>query len=89
MFARAGYASTELQVEAGSHIVIFTDGLADAQTPSGEEFGDERVIDCCRGLAGALSAEQLVERLMQAAASWSAGAERFDDTTVVVVAATP
>jgi serine phosphatase RsbU (regulator of sigma subunit) len=43
MFGRLGYASTELQVEAGSHIVIFTDGLADAQTPSGEEFGDERV----------------------------------------------
>jgi len=89
MFGRVGYASTELQVEAGSHIVIFTDGLADAQTPSGEEFGDERVIDCCRGLAGALSAEQLVERLMQASAAWSAGAEHFDDTTVVVVAVTP
>jgi hypothetical protein len=44
-----------------------------------EEFGAERVIDCCRGLAGALSAEQLVESLMQAAASWSAGAEHFDD----------
>jgi len=86
MFGRADYASTELQVEAGSHVVIFTDGLADAQTPLGEEFSHERVIDCCRGLAGSLSAEQLVERLMQAAASWSAGAERFDDTTVVVVA---
>ncbi len=67
MFGRAEYTSTELRVEAGSHIVIFTDGLADAQTPSGEEFGDERVIDCCRGLARALSAEQLVERLMQTA----------------------
>ena len=89
MFGRVGYASTELQVEAGSHIVIFTDGLADALSPSGEEFGDERLIDCCRGLAGALSAEQLVERLMQAAGSWSAGAEQFDDTTVVVVAVTP
>ena len=89
MFGKVGYDSSELQLEAGSHIAIFTDGLADAQTPSGEEFGDERVIDCCRGLAGTLSAEQLVERLMQAAASWSAGAEHFDDTTVVVVAVTP
>jgi serine phosphatase RsbU (regulator of sigma subunit) len=52
--------------------IIFTDGLAETQTPSGEEFGDERVINCGRGLAGALSAEQLVEGLMQAAASWSA-----------------
>jgi serine phosphatase RsbU (regulator of sigma subunit) len=89
MFGRADYASTEIQIEAGSHIVIFTDGLADAQTVSGEEFGEERVIDCCRDLAGALTAEQLVERLMQATASWSAGAEHFDDTTVVVVAVTP
>ena len=83
------YETTELHVEAGSHIVIFTDGLSDAQAPSGEEFGDDRVIDCCRGLAGGLPAEQLVERLMQASASWSAGAEHFDDTTVVVVAVTP
>ena len=89
MFERVDYASSELQVEVGSHIVIFTDGLADAQAPSGEEFGAERVIDCCRGLEGGLSAAQLVERLMQAAASWSAGAEHFDDTTVVVVAVTP
>ena len=89
MFGRVAYASTELQVEAGSHLVIFTDGLADAQTPSGEDFNEERVIDCCRRFAGALSAEQLVERLMQASASWSAGAEHFDDTTVVVVAVTP
>ena len=88
MFARVEYASTELRVEAGSNIVIFTDGLADAQTPTGEEFGDDRVIDCCRRFAGALSAEQLVERLMQAATSWSVGAERFDDTTVVVIAVT-
>ena len=89
MFRRAEYATSELQVEAGCRIVIFTDGLADAQTPSGEEFGEDRVIDCCRGLAGGLPAEQIVERLMQAAAAWSAGAERFDDTTVVVVAVTP
>ena len=89
MFGRVGYASTELHVEAGTHIVIFTDGLVDAQTPSGEEFGEERLIDCCRGVAKALSAELLVERLMQAAAWWSAGAEHFDDTTVVVVAVTP
>ena len=88
MFGGASYVSTELQVQAGSQIVIFTDGLKDAQTPSGEEFGDERVTDCCRNLAG-VSAEQLVERLMQASASWSAGAEHFDDTTVVVVAVTP
>ena len=89
MFGKVGYLSTEIQVEVGSRIVIFTDGLADAQTLSGEAFGDERVIDCCRGLTGALSAQQLVEKLMQAAASWSAGAEHFDDTTVVVVAVTP
>jgi sigma-B regulation protein RsbU (phosphoserine phosphatase) len=88
MFRRVGYDSSELQVEAGSHIVIFTDGLADAQTLSGEEFGEDRVIDCCRGLTGTLSAEQVVERLMQAPASWSAGAEHFDNTTVVVVAVT-
>jgi serine phosphatase RsbU (regulator of sigma subunit) len=89
MFSNARYTSSQVQMTAGSRLILFTDGITDAQTSSGEEFGDTRVIDCCRSIPGELDAEGVVERLMQAVAEWSVDAEQFDDTTVVVVAVRP
>jgi serine phosphatase RsbU (regulator of sigma subunit) len=69
----------------GSRLVIFSDGVTDAQNATEEEFGDERLIACCRTIAPGIEAEGVAGRLMQAVAEWSAGTEQFDDTTVVVV----
>jgi len=85
MFANARYAARELHLQPGSRLVIFSDGLTDAQNAAEEEFGDERLIGCCRTIAPGIDAEGVAGRLMQAVAEWSAGTEQFDDTTVVVV----
>jgi sigma-B regulation protein RsbU (phosphoserine phosphatase) len=85
MFANARYAAGELQMRPGSRLVIFSDGLTDAQNAVEEEFGDERLIDCCKTIALGIDAEGVAERLMQAVAEWSTGTEQFDDTTVVVL----
>ena len=69
----------------GSRLVIFSDGLTDAQNVAEEEFGDERLTALCRTIAPGVAAEGVAENLMQAIAEWSAEAEQFDDTTVVVV----
>jgi serine phosphatase RsbU (regulator of sigma subunit) len=85
MFANAQYTARDLRMQPGSRLVIFSDGLTDAENTAGEEFGDERLIDCCRTIPPGTDAEGVAERLMQAVADWSTGTEQFDDTTVVVV----
>jgi hypothetical protein len=85
MFANARYMAKDLQMQPGSRLVVFSDGLTDAQNAEEEEFGDERLTALCRTIAPGIEAEEVAERLMQAVAEWSAGAEQFDDTTVVVV----
>ena len=85
MFANAQYTASELQMRPGSRLVIFSDGLTDAQNAAEEEFGDERLIASCRTIAPGIDAEGVAGNLMQAVAEWSAGTEPFDDTTVVVV----
>jgi hypothetical protein len=53
-----------------------------------EEFGEERLIACCKDVASGIAAQGVAERLMQAVADWSIGSigtEQFDDTTVVVI----
>jgi serine phosphatase RsbU (regulator of sigma subunit) len=85
MFANARYTATQLQMLPGTRLVIFTDGLTDAENAAEEEFGDERLVNCCRTLAPGIDANGVADRLMQAVAKWSGGSEQFDDTTVVVL----
>jgi serine phosphatase RsbU (regulator of sigma subunit) len=85
MFANAPYTATTLQMRPGSRLVIFTDGLTDAENVAREEFGDERLIECCNTIAAGMDAKGVADRVMQAVAEWSVGTEQFDDTTVVVL----
>jgi serine phosphatase RsbU (regulator of sigma subunit) len=85
MFATSRYTARELQMRPGSRVVIFSDGLTDAQNSAEQEFGEERLIASCRTIGPAMNAEGVAEKLMQAVAEWSTGTDTFDDTTVVVV----
>jgi serine phosphatase RsbU (regulator of sigma subunit) len=89
MFAKTRYAATTLQMRPGSQLVIFTDGVTDAENAAEEDFGDERLIECCSTIAAGMDAKDVADRLMQAVAEWSGGRERFDDTTVVVLRVGP
>jgi len=85
MFADTRYTARTLQMRPGSRLVIFTDGLTDAQNAAEEEFGEERLMDYCRTLAAGIDAKGVADTLMQAIAQFSAGTEPFDDTTIVVL----
>jgi sigma-B regulation protein RsbU (phosphoserine phosphatase) len=86
MFANARYASNEIEIRPDSRLVMFSDGVTDAQNAAEEEFGEERVIACCRTIRPGIDAEGVTRKLMEAVAQWSTGTEQFDDTTIVVVA---
>jgi sigma-B regulation protein RsbU (phosphoserine phosphatase) len=85
MFANARYTATTLHMRPGSRLVIFTDGVTDAENTAQEEFGDERLVECCRAIAAGIDAQGVADRVTQAVAEWSDGTEQFDDTTVVVL----
>jgi sigma-B regulation protein RsbU (phosphoserine phosphatase) len=89
MFAKARYAAAQLHMEPGSRLVIFTDGLTDAENAAEEEFGDQRLIACCATIAAGTDAKGVADKVMRAVADWSIGAEQFDDTTVVVIDVAP
>ena len=85
MFANRRYTATELRMTPGSRLVIFTDGLTDAENTTEEEFGDDRLIASCATIPAGIDAKAVAERVLQAVAEWSVGTEQFDDTTIVVL----
>jgi serine phosphatase RsbU (regulator of sigma subunit) len=85
MFGSAQYVASDLPMGPGSRLVIFSDGLTDAQNADEEEFGDERLIDFCKSIPAGDDAKGVADQVMRAAAEWSVGTEQFDDTTVVVM----
>jgi PAS domain S-box-containing protein len=76
--------SVEIPLEAGDVLVLLTDGINEAETASGDDFGRERILAAVSPNCH-LPAEQIVQRLLDAVGTFSAGSPNRDDRTVVVV----
>jgi sigma-B regulation protein RsbU (phosphoserine phosphatase) len=87
MFPEAEYSSVEMQLQPGDRYVLYTDGLPESKSVSGEEFGIAR---CSQFLASRtqLPAAALADELLREITSWSArpsGSVQEDDMTLVVL----
>jgi PAS domain S-box-containing protein len=82
-FDRASWQDVTLELEPGSTLVAYTDGITDAVDDERRRFGLERLYDALRGAAGRPAAE-VVERLAGALANFQTGAHA-DDTAAVVL----
>jgi phosphoserine phosphatase RsbU/P len=84
LFDDADYDEFRFKMKPGDMFVFFSDGILDARNRRGELFGRGRVEKLVLECAGK-SADCVVETLFKAAAEHSAGAETFDDQTVVAI----
>ena len=75
-------ATGETVLAAGDTLVIFTDGVSEANSDEGDEFGEERLIALLHRHAG-LPAQALLDAIVAAVGQHSA-AEQFDDLTLIV-----
>lgn len=78
------YTTGTVRFGPGDRLVFFTDGITEALTPSGDEFGEERLVDmtCAHRTE---TAESLVATLTDAVTAWTGGSPQ-DDATLIVVA---
>ena len=82
--AEAEYDQARVELEPGDRLLLFTDGLTEANSPAGEEFGEDRLIETAVQNRH-LGAKALEEKVLGAATSFSTKFD--DDVTLVVVAA--
>jgi len=88
LFDDVEYDEFSFKMKPGDMFVFFSDGILDARNRKGELFGRGRVERLVAESAGE-SADFVVSSLFKAVAEHSAGAETFDDQTVVVIRSLP
>jgi sigma-B regulation protein RsbU (phosphoserine phosphatase) len=84
MFPQASYDQETVGLRPGDLIVVFSDGVSEALSATGEEFGEDRIKDVI-GRDVSVGPEVLLERLLAAVRDFTRGAVQNDDVTALVV----
>ena len=84
LFEGASYEEETLRLKAGDWLIIFSDGISEAMSASGEEYGEPRIIECIERNA-AMDPSRLIEALFSDVREFARGAAQSDDITAMVL----
>jgi sigma-B regulation protein RsbU (phosphoserine phosphatase) len=79
----ANYDEGRCRLEPGDTVVLYSDGVTEAATPSGDDFGETRLADVVKK-SPALRAPAMVQAIFDEVTAFTEGAPPADDITVVV-----
>jgi sigma-B regulation protein RsbU (phosphoserine phosphatase) len=83
VFPETQYEQAEVAIEAGDRLLFFTDGITEARSPDGEEYGEDRLAQVALKFRTA-SAEALKDAVLSDVNAFTSG--KFeDDATLIVV----
>jgi sigma-B regulation protein RsbU (phosphoserine phosphatase) len=78
------YTETAFVLAPGDQLLLYSDGVTEAQNDAGEEFGEERLQQVVEAAAGE-NAAVLADRIIAAIDAFAGAAPQFDDITLMVV----
>ncbi len=81
------YQQGEVTLAPGDRVVLYTDGISEADNGTGEQFGDQRLCDVIAALPQDLTAHQVAERVLAALREFLGDEEPQDDITLLVLRA--
>jgi serine phosphatase RsbU (regulator of sigma subunit) len=84
-FGDATYEEESVALRSGDTLVLYSDGVTDAESPSGERFGEERLSSILADGGAGRTPEEILERVLHATRAFAAGHPPADDITVLVV----
>ena len=84
MFESACYQSRKFHLDGGDLLVVYSDGLTDAENPQEEMFGEERLLEIIQQEAPSGS-HALEQKILKGIEDFTQGMPQTDDITFVVV----
>ena len=82
MFEGMAWQQQTVAVAPGDRLVLYSDGVTEAQDAEGNEFGEKRLLAALQGE----SAEGMVTAVLTAIHDFVGDAPQFDDVTLVIAA---
>jgi phosphoserine phosphatase RsbU/P len=78
------YPSGRVQLQSGDLLIIFTDGVVEAVSDAGEEYGEARLLACIHAAPPEIS-DQTLKRVMADVNAFVGYARQHDDITCLVL----
>jgi sigma-B regulation protein RsbU (phosphoserine phosphatase) len=88
LLAGARYLAGEVTIEPGDVLLLFTDGVVEAEGPGGTEFGVDQLAEIVRASRNLPSA-RLIEEIVKATAEFCGSDEYADDFTLLALKRLP
>ncbi len=85
----ARLAPETVQIDPGTALLLYTDGIVDAQNQQQEFFGRERMLEIAQATLAAPSAQGMQDALLSAVFGFMGDGPQFDDVTLMVVVREP
>ncbi len=85
LFQGATYELRDVQLDPGDVLVIFSDGIIDARSPSGDPFGMDRLESMLLAMSDSLTADQIASEIKTNVSEHINDADQFDDMTLMVM----
>ena len=84
MFPGAKFSLQSVHFQPGDELMVFSDGVTEAQNTSREFFGDARLTEFLQSAAG-LPVQEVCTRMVEAVEKFAGLAPQADDLTVALV----
>jgi len=84
VFDQAQFEEQSFALGPGDALVMYSDGVTEAENVGGEMYGEDRLAACLEGVSGK-SAPEIVTLVLDSVRAFSHGAVQADDITVLVV----
>ena len=84
----ARYEERPLALQPGDVLLLYTDGVSEAESPTGEQFGTRRLEQCLKRVAGG-TANEILKGVVDEVTAYAGERGVTDDLTLVVVKVLP
>jgi serine phosphatase RsbU (regulator of sigma subunit) len=84
LFPMSPFGQEQIQLRPGDKMVIYTDGVSEAENPGGQQFSEERLTELVQHYSKVPAAE-LHKAIIDAVGVFTAGASQNDDLTLLIL----
>ena len=85
LFEGFPFRKQQLELARGSRMVLYTDGVTEAETAEKAQYGDAALLEWAGKAAGITSAREATEDLMASVRTFTDGNEQNDDITIMII----